>query len=62
MQGKEEDEGILSYVEDDDAVMCGYAHRTFAVIFLECYKNGRIVFLLYLLDTLSVDRMNNPNS
>ena len=26
-------EGILSYVEDDDAAMCGYARRTFAVIF-----------------------------
>ena len=38
MQGKEEDEGILSYVEDDDAAMCVSAHRTFAVIFLECYK------------------------
>ena len=39
MQGKEKDEGILSYVEDDDAAMCVSAHRTFAVIFLECYKS-----------------------
>ena len=38
MQGKEEDEGILSYVEDDDAAMCAPARRTFAVIFLECYS------------------------
>ena len=38
MQGKEEDEGILSYVEDDDAAMCVSARRTFAVIFLECYR------------------------
>ena len=41
MQGKAEDEGILSYVEDDDAAMCVSARRTFAVIFLECYKVRR---------------------
>ena len=39
MQGKEDDEGILSYVEDDDTAMCVSVRRTFAVIFLECYKN-----------------------
>ena len=27
------------YVEDDDTAMCVSAHRTFAVIFLECYKD-----------------------
>ena len=28
-------EGILSYVEDDDAAICDSARRAFAVIFLE---------------------------
>ena len=60
MQGKEEDEGILSYVEDDDAAMCVSAHRTLAVIFLECYKHNLKIYL-FIVPSLSLNIKSSLN-
>ena len=38
MQGKAEDEGILTYVEDDNAAMCSPGRQTCSDICLVCYN------------------------
>ncbi|MBQ3692699.1 MAG: hypothetical protein II931_05200 [Clostridia bacterium] len=42
MQGKAEDEGILTYVEDDNAAMCSPGRQTCSDICLVCYSICRI--------------------
>ena len=62
MQGKAEDEGILTYVEDDNAAMCSPGRRTCSDICLVCYSYTSISLdghdswddLAYLYDA------NNP--